>query len=116
MENERVKPMIDITGRDLSIPIQPLDTCEWEDMQVDGEGALLGGRTCGKSDSEEIEMLGSHILKLSGEILRLRLTYGEEVWSCVYHTNEEEAEQRRAHEATRKDPNSAQASGPSFQK
>jgi hypothetical protein len=36
---------------------------------------------------------------MSCEIFRLRLTYGEEVWNSVYHTEEETEYIRKVHEA-----------------
>lgn len=92
--------MIDIVGHDLSKPYPVLDICEWEDMQIDAELPSVG--LLGKEDIEEykkiIQKLAQSVMRLSAEIFRLRLTYGEEVWTSVYHSEEENKEIRRVHE------------------
>ena len=93
---------VDKNGRELSEPIPPLDLHEWENIQIDGEIAVMGGTVGGRTAEKQIRELGEGILKMSSEIFRLRLTYGEEVWTSVYHTKEEDEEIRRAHEGTKK--------------
>lgn len=92
---------IDMNGRDLSMPISPLDICEWEDMQVNGEVTGLVVIKDVEDARKQMEELGNIILKFSAEIFRLRLTYGEEVWGAVYHTKEEDNFIRKTHEAER---------------
>ena len=93
---------IDKVGRDLSKPIPPMNIGDWEDLQIEGEAAMLGASPSGKSVDDQVKDLGKAILSLSAEVFRLRLTYGEEVWKSVYHTDEEDAEMRRAHEIQNK--------------
>jgi len=93
--------MIDKVGRDLSKPIEPMSVEDWEGGQIDGESALLGAKKCGETEKEQSERLGKIILAMSAEIFRLRLTYGEEVWKSVYHTDEEDEFTRKVHEAER---------------
>lgn len=92
---------IDKVGQDLTKPYPPLDICEWEEMQVEGEIAGFGAIKDLDDARKEMEKLGGYICKMSMEIFRLRLTYGEEVWQSVYHTKEEDDLIRKVHEAER---------------
>lgn len=92
--------MIDRVGQDISKPIPPMDIYDWEDMQIVAEMPSVG--LFGPGDINEIkkecEMLALSVMKMSQEIRRLRLTYGEPIWTSVYHTKEEDDEIRRVHE------------------
>ena len=84
--------------------IRPLDTWDWETMHIRAEcpsvGLIEGGIGITEEDWDDNEtvQLAKSVLKLSMEIKRLRLTYGEEVWQPVGMSNEDMAEQRRLYE------------------
>ena len=92
---------IDKLGCYLTTPYPVLDVCEWEDMQTSGEIAWLESFKDIEEARKKIEKLCGIVCRFSTEIFRLRLTYGEEVWSSVYHSKEEDDLIRKTHEAER---------------
>lgn len=101
---------VDMNGRDLSKPIPPMDVVDWEGMQIEAEASMIGGRkSLAETDEQIIEKLAKIIFKMSSEIRRLRLTYGEEVWEPVYRSKEQDDEFRKTHEATREGKNAGVA-------
>lgn len=69
----------------------PLDTHEWELMQIKGEIALMCGDLRAQPPSaEETKMLGDIIMRFSNEIRRLRLKYDEPVWTSRGSTDVED--------------------------
>lgn len=96
-----MEPRFDINGRDITKPIPPMTIEDWEDFQIRAEFPSVGIFDESRSVKEEAMELAKYVMRMSAEIRRLRLTYGEDVWTAVYHSAEEDEIIRQAHEAER---------------
>ena len=82
----------------LGTPIPPMPTQEWEKLCIDAEIAAAGMIDPNFPAEHVIGTLAAYVIKMSDEIRRLRLTYGEEVWWTKNITKEEIEKLRKAHE------------------
>jgi len=81
--------------------IQPLDLWEWEKMVMNAELAEIEHFENEVAMRQRLIELASAVMKMNGEIWRMRMTYGEETWIPVYKSDEDMAKERRQYELTR---------------
>lgn len=96
-----MEPRLDCLGNDITETYEPMDTWEWEHLQIIAETTAIRLFSSDEELKDHAVELANGILRMSAEIFRLRLTYGEDVWKSVYHTDEENDIIRKAHESER---------------
>ena len=74
---------------------EALDPSEWEDMQIVAEVAGFESYQNESSMRDRINELAQYVRRMSGEIWRLRMTYGEKVWHPVNMSDEDMEKERK---------------------
>lgn len=83
-------------------PLTPISMEDWEMFEMRARMVSKNGFFNMSSIEQQLSEMADYVLLMGKEIMRLRLTYGEEVWPEAYDDKGEIDSYRKVHELDNK--------------